>query len=87
VLANLLALPAVGPATVLGLAGGVAGAVWEPLGDLCAQAALPFVWWIVRVADVAAAPGWAAVEVPPVVGLVLAPVAGAAAVYALRRSA
>ena len=32
VLANLLVAPAVGPATVLGLAGGLVGLVWAPLG-------------------------------------------------------
>ena len=37
VAANLLAAPAVGPATVLGLAGGVVGLVAEPLGRLVAS--------------------------------------------------
>ena len=39
VAANLLAAPAVGPATVLGLAGGLVGLVWPPLGRLvgCAR--------------------------------------------------
>ena len=32
VAANLLAAPAVAPATVLGLAGGLVGLVWAPLG-------------------------------------------------------
>ena len=32
VAANLLVAPAVGPATVLGLAGGLVGLVWAPLG-------------------------------------------------------
>ncbi len=55
VLANLLAVPAVAPATVLG----VLAAVLSPLGTLpaqvCAWAAAPAVWWLVLVADRAAA--------------------------------
>ena len=34
VLANLLAAPAIAPATVLGLAGGLVGLVWTPLGQV-----------------------------------------------------
>jgi competence protein ComEC len=55
VLANLLAVPAVAPATVLG----VLAAVLSPLGALpaqaCAWAAAPAVWWLVLVADRSAA--------------------------------
>lgn len=55
VLANLLAVPAVAPATVLG----VLAAVLSPLGALpaqaCAWAAGPAVGWLVQVADRAAA--------------------------------
>jgi competence protein ComEC len=55
VVANLLAVPAVAPATVLG----VLAAVLSPLGALpaqvCAWAAGPAVWWLVLVADRAAA--------------------------------
>ncbi|HET9499319.1 MAG TPA: ComEC/Rec2 family competence protein [Marmoricola sp.] len=55
VLANLLAAPAVGPATVLGLLGGVTAAVWEPMGRLVAT---PAVWcadWLIAVARGSAA--------------------------------
>jgi competence protein ComEC len=50
VVANLLAAPAVGPATVLGLAGGVVGLVSRTLGQ---WVALPAAWcaaWIITVA-------------------------------------
>ena len=48
--ANLLAAPAVGPATVLGLAGGVVGLVAEPLGRLVAAPAAWCAGWIIAVA-------------------------------------
>lgn len=50
VLANLLAAPAVAPATVLGLAGGLVGLVWAPLGQVVAAPAAWSVSWIVVVA-------------------------------------
>jgi competence protein ComEC len=53
--ANLLAEPAVGPATVLGLAGGVLGLLWDPLGRLAGTAASWCVAWIVVVAHRGAA--------------------------------
>lgn len=63
VAANVLVAPAVGPATVLGLAGGLTGVVWEPLGRLPGTLACLCVAWIVEVADrgaglPAAAVGW-----------------------------
>jgi competence protein ComEC len=48
--ANLLAAPAVGPATVLGLAGGVVGLVAEPLGRIVATPAAWCAGWIIAVA-------------------------------------
>ncbi|WP_246372120.1 ComEC/Rec2 family competence protein [Nocardioides pelophilus] len=51
VLANLLVAPMVGPATVLGLAGGIAGLVCDPLGWLAGTAAGACVGWIVVVAE------------------------------------
>ncbi len=62
VLANLLAAPAVAPATVLGLAGGLIGLVWEPLGQVVAAPAAWSVGWIVVVAQRGAALPTAAVE-------------------------
>ena len=48
--ANLLAAPAVGPATVLGLAGGVVGLVAEPVGRIVAAPAAWCAGWIIAVA-------------------------------------
>ena len=48
--ANLLAAPAVGPATVLGLAGGVVGLVAEPVGRIVAAPAAWCAAWIIAVA-------------------------------------
>jgi competence protein ComEC len=52
--ANLLAEPAVGPATVLGLLGGLLGLVWGPLGRLAGTLAAWCVAWIILVAHHAA---------------------------------
>ena len=51
VAANLLVAPAVGPATVLGLSGGLAGLVWELPGRLLGSVAAWCVAWIVLVAE------------------------------------
>ncbi len=50
VLANLMAAPAVGPATVLGLAGGLSALVWDPVGTVIGTAAGWCVGWIVQIA-------------------------------------
>jgi competence protein ComEC len=55
VAANLLVAPVVGPATVLGLAGGLLTLVWTPLGRLCATLASWCVAWLVTVAEHGAA--------------------------------
>lgn len=55
VVANLLAAPAIAPATVLGLAGGLVGLVWTPLGQVVAAPAAWSVAWIVEVAQRGAA--------------------------------
>jgi competence protein ComEC len=65
VAANLLAAPAVGPATVLGLVGGLVTLMWAPLGRLVGMAAGWCVAWIVQVAErgaalPSAAVGWGA---------------------------
>jgi competence protein ComEC len=60
--ANLLAEPAVGPATVLGLAGGLLGLVWAPAGTLAGTLASWCVAWIVLVARSGAALPAAAVD-------------------------
>ena len=50
VAANLLAAPAVAPATVLGLTGGLLGLVWAPLGVAVAAPAAWSAGWIISVA-------------------------------------
>jgi competence protein ComEC len=50
VAANLLAAPAVAPATVLGLTGGVVGLAWSPLGVVVAAPAAWSAGWIIAVA-------------------------------------
>ena len=64
VAANLLVAPVVGPATVLGLVGGLTGLVWSALGRLAGTGAAWCVAWIILVARwgaglPAAAIGWA----------------------------
>lgn len=48
--ANLLAAPAVAPATVLGLTGGLVGLVWGPFGVVVAAPAAWSAGWIITVA-------------------------------------
>lgn len=48
--ANLLAGPAVGPATVLGLLAGALALLWDAAGHLVGHAAAAMVWWIATVA-------------------------------------
>ena len=54
VLANLAAAPAVAPATVAGLAGGLLALVWEPAGQLCGVLAGASASWILTVGHTAA---------------------------------
>jgi len=61
--ANVLALPAVAPVTVLGLAAGVVAIAWAPLGALAVRVIEPALGWIVTIAHASAAPDWAVVEV------------------------
>jgi competence protein ComEC len=76
-LANLLAIPAVAPATVLGLMAAVTGALVPPVGWLCARIAEPFVTWVLAVGRTTGSWSWASIEVPkawawPLWGLVIA---------------
>ncbi|WP_307854070.1 ComEC/Rec2 family competence protein [Nocardioides palaemonis] len=85
VVANLVAAPAVAPATVLGLAGGLVGLAWHPAGVVAAAPAAWSAGWIIAVAragaDVpTAAVAWgtgpvalAALVVGCVVAVLLAP--------------
>ena len=62
--ANLLAAPAVAPATVFGVLATVASAVHDPTAGLLAAVAGAFVWWVVQVAHVAAGAPLAAMAWP-----------------------
>ncbi|OLL73183.1 ComEC/Rec2-related protein [Pseudonocardia sp. Ae168_Ps1] len=64
IVANLLAAPAVAPATVLGVLGAVVSAVSPGAAWLCAWLAGPFVHWLVLVGDRAAAVPGATVPWP-----------------------
>ncbi|MGI9001775.1 MAG: ComEC/Rec2 family competence protein [Pseudonocardia sp.] len=55
VVANLLAVPAVAPATVLGVLAAVLSPLGAPVATACAWAAGPAVGWLVQVADRSAA--------------------------------
>jgi len=78
VAANLLAAPAVGPATVLGLGGGLLSSVWVPLGRPVGTGATWCAGWVIAVARRSAALPSAAVGWPtgPVPLLVLTLVCG-----------
>ncbi|GAW49988.1 MULTISPECIES: ComEC/Rec2 family competence protein [unclassified Nocardioides] len=51
VAANLVVAPVVGPATVLGLGGGLVGLLWDPAGRVLGTPAAWCVAWIVTVAE------------------------------------
>lgn len=83
-LANVAAVPASAPATVLGLAAGLVGLVHGGAGALVARTAEPFCAWIVWVAAAVTRPALASVEVPAAAGIVLAVPVLMAAGIALR---
>lgn len=92
VAANLVVAPAVGPATVLGLSGGLLGLLWTPLGRVAGTLAGWCVAWIIAVAQHGASLPSAAVDwgtgVLPLVALTLLTVVLAlAAPHVLRRRA
>lgn len=77
--ANLLALPAVAPATVLGLAAGAAAPWSEAVAAGLARVAAPFAAWVLRVGEAFGEPGWASLSLPRSWGVALAlPVVGLA---------
>jgi competence protein ComEC len=86
--ANMLAAPAVAPATVLGVLATVASAAHEPTAQALAWAGGLFVWWVVAVAHRAADLPAAAFGWPDSVGgaLLLAAVTVAAVLTARRLS-
>lgn len=83
-LANLLAIPAVAPATVLGLAGAVIGLASPPLAAIAGRLAGDLAGWIVLVAETLARPPWAAVPCPSWVGWALAGPVAMGAMLTLR---
>ena len=83
-LANLLAVPAVAPATVLGLAAASAGALVPALGWLCARIAEPFVTWVLAVGRTTGSWPWASIDLPEAWGWPLGALVLAAALVALR---
>lgn len=83
-MANLFAMAAVPPATVLGLTAAVAGSVSVALGRFVAGVAGPFVAWILGVGELFGGPAWATVELPRWWGLVLAVPVLICALVALR---
>ena len=83
-LANLLAAPAVAPATVLALAAGAGGLVWPGLAGLLAHIAGWFAWWIAAVGHRLGGEPWSAVDTPALVGWVLAAGVVVAVVVGLR---
>ncbi|MGH2750432.1 MAG: ComEC/Rec2 family competence protein [Actinomycetota bacterium] len=85
--ANLLAVPAVAPATVLGVGAAVAGALLAPLGWLSARVAEPWVAWVLAVGRTTGSWSWASIEVPEWWGWPLGALVSAAAAASLRRSA
>jgi competence protein ComEC len=62
--ANLMAAPAVAPATVLGFAAAAGGAIWAPLGAACSTLSRPALAWMSGVARNFARVPAAAVDTP-----------------------
>lgn len=79
--ANLLAIPAVPPATILTLAAGAVAPWSQGAAGALTRAAAPFAAWILGVGETFGEPSWASVPVPRAWGAALAiPVVIAAAV-------
>ena len=84
--ANLLAVPLVPFATVVGLAAGVAGAVVPVVGSFLGILASPPAGWILFVSDTFGDARWASAGVPRWAGFVLAAAVIVAAAATLRHS-
>lgn len=83
--ANLLALPVVGVATVVGLGAGCVAVLSVPLAVALVYLIAPAAWWIVRVADWFGSPEWAAPAVSHEAGLLVAAMVVVAGVRAVKR--
>lgn len=77
-MANVLAAPAVPPATLIGLSSGIAGLVSTEAGRGLATLAAPFAEWILWVSDETGAWSWASVDVASIWGWILAVPVGTA---------
>ncbi|HVL90656.1 MAG TPA: ComEC/Rec2 family competence protein, partial [Actinomycetota bacterium] len=88
--ANMLAVPAVGPATVIGFVASALATVAEPAGRVVALAAYPFLWWMESVAATLARIPGASIRTPDgpaaliVVGASIGLIAGAMRMRRLR---
>ena len=80
--ANVLAIPAVAPATVLGLAAGAVAPWSDAVASVLARLGAPFAAWVLRVGEGFGAPGWAP-PIPRCWGYVAAVPVVAAAVHRL----
>lgn len=83
--ANVLALPAVPPATILTLLAGCIAPWSETVASAVARLAAPFAAWILRVAEAFGEPAWASVEVPRAWGAIAAVPVVAAAVHRISK--
>ena len=70
-LANAIALPAVGPGTVIGLAAGALAIFLPGAGRMLGRALGPIGMWILLVADRTGGLRWSVVPVPPALGWLL----------------
>jgi len=82
-LANLLAAPAVAPATVLALAAGATGLALPATAAVLAQMAGWFAWWIAAVGHRLGG-SWSAVDTPALAGWILGAGVVVMAVVSLR---
>ncbi|MFI9505091.1 ComEC/Rec2 family competence protein [Nocardia sp. NPDC052566] len=64
ILANCLVEPVIAPITVLGATGAVLSCLWPPLADVVLRCAAPPLWWLLSVAEHAAAVPGAELTVP-----------------------
>ncbi|MEU4342811.1 ComEC/Rec2 family competence protein [Nocardia sp. NPDC023852] len=88
VLANVLVAPVVAPITVIGAGGAVLSCLCSPLAGLVLRCVAPPMWWLLFVAEHAAALPGASVAVPDgVAGGLMATVVIATAIVALRSRA
>ncbi|WP_327113811.1 ComEC/Rec2 family competence protein [Nocardia sp. NBC_01730] len=88
ILANVLVAPVVAPITVIGAGGAVLSCLWSPLAGLVLRCAAPPMWWLLFVAEHAAAVPGASVAVPGgLAGGLIAGIVVAAAIVALRSRA